>query len=55
MNPECQEENGVALTKALKEVLDILELENSVVVKGAVGTGKSTCLKYVGDLYQRNQ
>lgn len=55
MNPECQEENGVVLTKALKEVLNILELKNCVVVKGAVGTGKSTCLKYVGDLYQRNQ
>lgn len=54
MNPKCQEEDGVVLTKALKAVLDILELENCVVVKGAVGTGKSTCLKYVDDLYKRN-
>eukprot|EP00105_Crassostrea_gigas_P040553 XP_019924701.1 PREDICTED: uncharacterized protein LOC109619320 [Crassostrea gigas] len=55
MNPECQEENGVVLTKALKAVLDTLELEHFVVLKGAVGTGKSTCLKYVYDLYKRNQ
>nr|XP_034339438.1 uncharacterized protein LOC109619320 [Crassostrea gigas] len=55
MNPGCQEEDGVVLTKALKAVLDILEQEYCVVVKGAVGTGKSTCLKYIDRHYRRNQ
>lgn len=55
MNPECQEEDGVVLTKALKEVLDILEQENCVVVKGAIGTGKSTCLNYIDRHYRKNQ
>lgn len=55
MNPECQEKDGVVLTKALKAVLDILEQEHFVVVKGAVGTGKSTCLKYIDRQYRRNQ
>ncbi|XP_052717816.1 uncharacterized protein LOC128190002 [Crassostrea angulata] len=55
MNPECQDEDGVVLTKALKAVLDILEQENCVVVKGAIGTGKSTCLKYIDRHYRKNQ
>uniref|UniRef100_K1RWI1 Uncharacterized protein n=1 Tax=Magallana gigas TaxID=29159 RepID=K1RWI1_MAGGI len=55
INPECQDKGGVVLTKALKAVLDILEQEYRVVVKGAVGTGKSTCLKYIDRHYRRNQ
>lgn len=55
MNPECQDEDGVVLTKALKAVLDILEQEYYVVMKGAIGTGKSTCLKYIDRHYRRNQ
>lgn len=55
LNPECQEEDGVVLTKAIKSVLQILGKENFVVLKGAIGTGKSTCLKYIDRHYSRNQ
>lgn len=54
LNPECQEEDGVVLTKAIQTVLEILGKENCVVLKGTVGTGKSTCLKYIDRHYRRN-
>lgn len=41
--------------KALKAVLDILEQEYCKVVKGAIGTGKSTCLNYIDRHYRKNQ
>lgn len=55
LNPECQIEDGVVLTKAIKSVLEILGREHIVVVIGALGTGKSTCLKYIESHYRRNQ
>uniref|UniRef100_A0A8W8JTI4 DZIP3-like HEPN domain-containing protein n=1 Tax=Magallana gigas TaxID=29159 RepID=A0A8W8JTI4_MAGGI len=55
LNPECQIEDGVVLTKAIKSVLEILGREHIVVVIGALGTGKSTCLKYIDSHYRRNQ
>nr|XP_034337788.1 uncharacterized protein LOC117692805 [Crassostrea gigas] len=55
LNPECQIEDGLVLTKAIKSVLEILEREHIVVVIGALGTGKSTCLKYIESHYRRNQ
>ncbi|XP_065934528.1 uncharacterized protein [Magallana gigas] len=55
LNPECQIEDGVVLTKAIKSVLEILGREHIVVVIGALGTGKSTCLKYIENHYRRNQ
>lgn len=55
LNPECKKEDGVVLTKAIKSVLEILGREHMVVVIGALGTGKSTCLKYIESYYRRNQ
>uniref|UniRef100_A0A8W8JTG4 DZIP3-like HEPN domain-containing protein n=1 Tax=Magallana gigas TaxID=29159 RepID=A0A8W8JTG4_MAGGI len=55
LNPECQIEDGLVLTKAIKSVLEILGREHIVVVMGALGTGKSTCLKYIESYYRRNQ
>uniref|UniRef100_A0A8W8JUB0 DZIP3-like HEPN domain-containing protein n=1 Tax=Magallana gigas TaxID=29159 RepID=A0A8W8JUB0_MAGGI len=55
LNPECQIEDRLVLTKAIKSVLEILEREHIVVVIGALGTGKSTCLKYIESHYRRNQ
>lgn len=53
--PECQIEDGVVLTKAIISVLEILGREHIVVVIRALGTGKSTRLKYIEYHQRRHQ
>lgn len=55
LKPECTVHDKFVLTKAIKLVLANLEKENFVIVKGALGSGKSTCLKYVEEHYRGNQ
>lgn len=52
LKPECSVNDRVVLTKAIKQVLSSLKKETIVIVKGAVGSGKSTCLKYVDEHYR---
>lgn len=55
LKPECSVNDRVVLTKAIKLVLSSLKKETFVIVKGAIGSGKTTCLKYVDEHYRGNQ
>ena len=53
--PDCQVEDSIVLTKGIKDVVERLEKENFVIVKGVIGSGKSTCLNYIDQYYKRKQ
>ena len=47
LKPDCQVEDSIVLTKGIKDVVEKLVQENFVIVKGVIGSGKSTCLNYI--------
>ncbi|XP_078338950.1 uncharacterized protein LOC111137564 isoform X2 [Crassostrea virginica] len=55
LQPDCQVEDSIVLTKGIKDVVERLEKENLVIVKGVIGSGKSTCLNYIDKYYKRKQ
>nr|XP_022337001.1 uncharacterized protein LOC111133169 [Crassostrea virginica] len=55
LKPDCQVEDSIVLTKGIKDVVERLEKENLVIVKGVIGSGKSTCLNYIDKYYKRKQ
>ena len=55
LKPYCQVEDSIVLTKGIKDVVERLEQENFVIVKGVIGSGKSTCLNYIDKYYKRKQ
>ncbi|XP_078336873.1 uncharacterized protein LOC111133169 [Crassostrea virginica] len=55
LKPDCQVEDSIVLTKGIKDVVERLEKENFVIVKGVIGSGKSTCLNYIDKYYKRKQ
>ena len=55
LKPDCQVEDSIVLTKGIKDVIERLEKESFVIVKGVIGSGKSTCLNYIDKYYKRKQ
>nr|XP_022337632.1 uncharacterized protein LOC111133479 [Crassostrea virginica] len=55
LKPDCKVEDSIVLTKGIKDVVEKLEQENFVIVKGVIGSGKSTCLNYIDEYYNRKK
>ncbi|XP_048778500.2 uncharacterized protein LOC125682122 isoform X2 [Ostrea edulis] len=52
LKPECEVDDGIVIRKGIKSVIEILGENKMVICKGAIGCGKTTCLKHIEKIYK---
>lgn len=52
MNPDCSVEKGIVITECITAALKILKSRNVVILKGAIGCGKTYALKAIQHHFQ---